>query len=168
MIRRGERLQHCGAAVLLGGEKLDGIEAERHGLFHLAGGRRAGTHGNALFPYIGDKFRLKSRTHDEFCTRRNRGVRLRFGDNGAGADCHVGHLAGQRADGLCGSRGPEGDLDCGDTAFLESLGERQRVVRVLDCDNRNNADAVQFFDTSVHFAILPAFFCIICTEISVA
>ena len=101
------------AAVILGGEEFDDLQAQGHGLLHLAAGGGAGEHERALIETVFHGVGVETGGDDELGACGQSAVETLTTGDGAGADHHFGDLGGDGADGLLGGGGAEGDLGGG-------------------------------------------------------
>ena len=135
-------LQHAHAAVGLGREELQRLAAHVHGLLHLAGGGGAGHGQAALVDDILGDVGVKAGGHDERSARIDGAVHLVLGQDGAGAQQHLGHLLVDQPDALLRAGGAEGDLGGRQAAVGQSLAQGQGLVHAVEGDDGDNADLV--------------------------
>ena len=140
----GHRLQLGHAAVLLGGEELHHVQAHAHGLLHLAGGGGSGHHGHALVDDVAGDHGVEAGADDKLGPGGDGPVGLLGGENRAGSHQHVGDLVNNAADGLLAGGGAEGDLGGRQTALHQGLGQGDRLVGVVDGNDRDDADFIYF------------------------
>ena len=70
--------------------------------------------------------------------------------------CSVVSLRGDAADGLLAGGGTEGDLGGGQAALHQGLGQGDRLVGVVDGDDRDDADLIHSLKNFVHIAHAPS------------
>ena len=150
----GEGLELLDAAVVLGREELDHLEAQGHGLLHLAAGGGAGEHQGALVKAVLHGVGVKAGGDDELGAGSQGAVQTLAAGDGAGADDHIGHLGRDGADGLLGCGGAEGDLGRVEAAGHEGLGQRHGLAGVVNGDDRHDADFGQGMEHFVHGTFL--------------
>ena len=157
LIRPGDRLELGHAAVLFGGKELYHVQAQAHGLLHLAGCGGAGDHQGPLGKDIPYGVRIKTGADDEFRPRVQGPVHLLAGQHGARAHQHLGDLPRDGAHGLLGRGGAEGHFRHRQAARHQRPRQRHRLLRVVDGDHGHNADVGDLFQNGIH--MLNLLFC---------
>ncbi len=146
--RHGPELGHT--AVLLGGEEFYRLQAQRHGLLHLAGGGGAGQHQRPLGLDIAHRIRVEPGADDKLRPGGQGPVHLFAGEDGARPHQHFGRLRRDGLHCLLGGGGAEGHLCGGQTARHQSAGQRHGFFGVVNGDYRNDADPVNLLQDRLH------------------
>jgi hypothetical protein len=85
----------------------------------------------------------QTRADREPHAERGAGLHLRAGDDGAGADQQVRPLLLELGDGVERRRRAQRHLDRRQAALRQRIGQRHRIVDVVDRHHRQGTDAVQ-------------------------
>ena len=114
-------------------------------------GRAAGIDGDILLLCIGAELLVHARGDDKFRTGGDGFVDLRGGGNSACADDHIRTGLLHCLDGERCARCAEGHFCDRHAAFTQRLCERRRIaLRVVQLDNRHNADFGNLLIEFVH------------------
>lgn len=154
--RAGKRLEHLETARRLCGEEFDDFQPHLRRHTHLGGIGAAGGDGDAVLDAIADHFGVKAGRNDIFRARLHRALDLLHGDDRTGAHQHIRQRLCDRRDCAIRSRGAESDLRHGDTALFQRRRKIDRLVGVVELDDRHKADLTDLFQNSMHTnAALP-------------
>ncbi|MNE91422.1 hypothetical protein D3C80_1890310 [compost metagenome] len=89
--------------------------------------------------------RVEPGTHDEVRTGLDGLIDLGRGQDGAGANDHLGEGAPQLADSLSRRRGAEGDLGTGHAVFHQGAAEGDCIVGIFDGDDGDDLQGAESF-----------------------
>lgn len=163
LVGAGAVLQEADAAVGLGGEELQNVQTHADGLLHLAQSGGAGDHQTALVDDVLGQLGDEAGGDQEGAASGQSAVSLLVGDDGAGAQQHLGDLGGDGLDGILSGGGAEGDLGGGQTTGDQSLGQGNGLGGIIDGDDGDNANLGNHFQSfllcfSVHGNLLLQLF----------
>ena len=141
--RSGEGLDGVKAAVLSRGEELGDLEAQVDGSGDLGGGHGAGQHGQVDVDAVLDDGLVVARGDDELGTGGAGLLNLLDGQDGAGADAHLGLGLGHGGDALGSAGGAESDLGGLHAGGHKGVGERSGVLDLVEHDDRHDAQGLK-------------------------
>ena len=153
-IRSRDGLDVLQAARRFSREELDGLQAQGESNLDVARIGRAGADRDADLLAVLDGGGIQARRNDELRARGHSTIHLFAGEHGAGADDHIRERFGHVLDRVRGGGGAEGDLRARQTAVNQRLSQRHGIRRVIDGDNRHNADSGKLFH-HIHDCIPP-------------
>ena len=154
-IRRGDGLDVLQAASRLSREELHGLQTQRKRDLDIARVRRAGADRDADLLAVLDGGRVQTRGDDELRAGGHRAIHLLAGEHGARADDHIRERFGHVLDRVRRGGGAEGDLRARQAAVNQRLRKRHGVRRVVDGDNRHNADSGKLLH-HIHIVFPPS------------
>ena len=128
-------------AAASAGKNLSVAAIQIEGAVHFRGSHNAGKEGQfQRMRFEQDGF-VEAGGNAELRASVDGLTRLVGGENGTGADAHIGQLAADEGDGLGGGGGAESDFDDVQSAGEQGLSERHGVIRVV---NDGDADEAGF------------------------
>ena len=136
-------------------EELHGLQTQRKRDLDIARVRRAGADRDADLLAVLDGGRVQTRGDDELRAGGHRAIHLLAGEHGARADDHIRERFGHVLDRVCRGGGAEGDLRARQTAVNQRLRKRHGVRRVVDGDNRHDADSGKLLH-HIHIVFPPS------------
>ena len=95
---------------------------------------------NALLLAVGNDLRVQAGADDEFCARFDGRINLLGRQDRSCADQKIRILFCHCSNGVMGSVGTVSDFRTGKAAFDQRVSQRQRVIRTIDLDDRNDSD----------------------------
>ena len=143
----GQGLHGVQAAIDVGREELDHLQAVGHGGHDLRGGHAAGGHGHIVPHAPVHDLLAEAGGHDEARAHLHRLFALLQGDHRTGAHQHIRALTGHGGDGIRRGVGAEGDLHNVHAAGQQGLRRGDRVIRVFKDHNGNHRRVPEPFQT---------------------
>ena len=137
-------LKHLKTASRLCGEELYSLETELESRLDVRGVRATGKHGDTLGKSVSGNLGVKAGGYEELGACGDSGVNLLTGKDGARTDKHLGISVGNVLDCLCRTRGTEGNLRGGKSAVDKCLCKRYCILCILNLDNRDKTDGLEF------------------------
>ena len=131
----GQILQGVQAAVDVGGEELDHLQAVLQGTHDLGGGHAAGSHGDVVGHTPAHDLVREAGGDDELGAHLDGQLGLLHIDDGAGTNQDLGAVVGNSLDALGSAGGAEGDLHGVNTTGGHGLGGGDGVLDLVQNDN---------------------------------